>query len=107
MRRGFGAAGLDRERLHLDGQRPPALERDRDAGAGLGRAVAEEQGAGVGHLGDARAGHVEASDLVRRAEAVLERAHEPQRRLPVALELAHDVDEVLEDARARRSSRPS
>ena len=101
IRRGFGRRRLDRERLHLDRQRAPPFERDRDARAGLGTAVAEEQRAGVGDLGDARSGHVEASDLVGRTEAVLQRADEPQRRLPVALELAHHVDEVLEDARTR------
>ena len=40
-------------------------------------------------------------DLVGRAEAVLEGAHEAQRGLPVALELAHHVDEVLEQAWTR------
>ena len=60
----------------------------------------DEQAARVGHLGDAVAGHLEAADLVGGAEAVLERAHEAQRGLPVALELADDVDQVLEHARA-------
>ena len=64
------------------------------------RAAAEEQPARVGDLGDAVAGHLEAADLVGRAEAVLERADEAQRGLAVALELADDVDEVLEQARA-------
>ena len=58
--------------------------------------MSEEQGAGIGDLFDALAGHVEASHLVGGAEAVLQGAHESQRRLPVALEVADDVDEVLE-----------
>ena len=65
-----------------------------------GAAARRNSPRGVGHLGDAVAGHLEAADLVGRAEAVLQRAHEAQRVLPVALELAHDVDEVLEQARA-------
>ena len=46
---------------------------------------------------DADVGQVEAADLVGRAEAVLDRTHEAQPRVPVALELDDDVDEVLED----------
>ena len=101
-RRGCGRLRGDHERLHLDGERPAPLERDRDARAAHGVAgAAEEEARGVGHLGDAVAGHLEASDLVGGAEAVLEGAHESERRLPIALELAHDVDEVLEQARPR------
>ena len=43
---------------------------------------------------------LEAADLVGRAEAVLDRADQPQRRVPVALEVQHHVDEVLEQPRA-------
>jgi hypothetical protein len=61
--------------------------------------VAEEQGARVGHLGDAATGLLEAADLVGRTEPVLQGADEAQRGLPVALEVADDVDQVLEHAR--------
>ena len=52
------------------------------------------------------ADEVEAADLVDRAEAVLHRADHPEPGVAVALEVEHHVDEVLEHARARRSSRP-
>ena len=44
-------------------------------------------------------GQLEAADLVGRAVAVLHRAHQPQRRVPLALEVEDDVDQVLEHAR--------
>jgi hypothetical protein len=79
----------------------PAFEGDRDARARFARAVAEEQRARVRHLGDAVLCLFEAADLIGRPETVLQCADEPQRRLPVALEVADDVDEVFEDAGAR------
>src|SRR5690606_18893174 len=54
---------------------------------------------GVGHLGDAVAGHLEASNLVCRTETVLQRPDESKRSLAVTLEVADDVDEMLEDPR--------
>ena len=42
---------------------------------------------------------LEAADLVGRAEPVLDAAQQPQRRVPVALELQHDVDQVLQHPR--------
>ena len=44
--------------------------------------------------------HLEDADLVRRAEAVLERAQRAEAALALALELEHAVDRVLEHARA-------
>jgi hypothetical protein len=44
--------------------------------------------------------HLEHAGLVGRAEAVLERAQRAVGPLPLALELQHAVDEVLEHARA-------
>ena len=46
------------------------------------------------------AGHLEHAELVRRAEAVLDRAQDAVGVVAVALELEHAVDEVLEHARA-------
>jgi hypothetical protein len=63
--------------------------------------VAEEEGAGVGHLGDAATRLLEAADLIGGTEPVLEGADEAQRGLPVALEVADDVDQVLQHARPR------
>src|SRR5205814_10673413 len=60
--------------------------------------------AGLGRLGNAHeagAGHLEATELVRRADAVLDGAEDPVLAVAVALELEHAVDQVLEDTRAR------
>ena len=65
-------ARADGESLHFHRHRTPTLQGDRDARSRLGLAVTQEQGAGVGDLGDAVPGHVEASDLVRGPEAVLQ-----------------------------------
>jgi len=44
-------------------------------------------------------GHREHADLVDRAEAVLDRAHQAEARMRVAFEVQHRVDDVLEHAR--------
>ena len=71
--------------LHLDEQRARALQRDQHAGArhrlAMGR---EEDRARVGHALQAALGHREHADLVDRAEAVLEGAHEPEAELCVS-----------------------
>ncbi len=86
--------------LHLGDERTAALDRHRDAGArGRIASIAEEQAAGVGQADDAVVDELEAADLVGGPEAVLDRAHEPKWPLPVALEVQHHVDEVLECAR--------
>ena len=51
-------------------------------------------------LDEAAVAHLEDADLVRRAEAVLQRAQRAVGALALALELQHAVDEVLEHARA-------
>ena len=45
-----------------------------------------------------RAGHLEHAELVGRAEPVLHGAKHAVRVVPIAFELQHTVDEVLEDA---------
>ncbi len=95
-------AGGD-ERLDLDQQRPAALDpgehgRARDALLAIG----EEQGGGVGDRHQAGLGHLEHADLVRRPEAVLDRAQDAEGVAALALEVEHGVDHVLEDARARQ-----
>ena len=50
--------------------------------------------------------HLEDADLAGGAEAVLEGAHRPEGPLPLALEVQHAVDQVLEGPRARRASPP-
>ena len=58
--------------------------------------VGEERARRVGDLEQARLGHLEDADLVGRPEPVLRRAEQPQRRVPLALEVDDRVDEVLE-----------
>ena len=54
----------------------------------------------VRDLDQAARAHLEDADVVRRAEAVLERPQRPVRALALALELQHAVDQVLEHPRA-------
>ena len=96
-----GEVGRRDERLDLEQDRPRPLERARDRGADLAALAAPEQLRRVGDADEARAGHLEDAELVRRAEAVLRRAQDAVGAVAVALELEHAVDEVLEHARAR------
>ena len=50
----------------------------------------------VADLVDAVGALLEAADLVSGTEPVLDAAHHAQRRVAVALERQHDVDEMLE-----------
>ena len=60
-----------------------------------------QEGAGrVGDLAQAGLGHLEDADLVRRAEPVLRRAQQTQRRVALAFEVDDRVDQVLERLRA-------
>ncbi len=97
MRRGFGAAvAIVSACLHLYRQCTPALERDRHARAGLDAAVSRKSA--LGSATSAMPEPVMSKHPTSSVgpKTVLERTHEPQRGLPVALELADDVDEVLE-----------
>ena len=60
--------------------------------------TAEELG-GIGDADEAGPGHLEHAELVRGAEPVLDRPQDPVGVVPVALELEHAVDEMLEHAR--------
>ena len=64
-----------------------------------GTTIGEEQRARVGHTDEPRLRHLHETELVGRAEAVLERAEHAQRVVPIALERQHGVDDVLERAR--------
>ena len=100
MRRGEGIWRVDGQRLHLGDQRAAPLQRHRQTGARhrLGAAREEEAG-GVGEAGDALVVQLEAADLVRRPVPVLHAAHQAEPRVPVALEVQDDVDEVLQQPR--------
>ena len=62
--------------------------------------VGEERARRIGDLAQPGLGHLEHADLVGRPEAVLRRAEQPQRRVALALEVDHRVDQVLERLRA-------
>jgi len=87
--------------LQLHQQRPRAFQGDEHAAArhrlGMG---AQEDRARVGHALQALLGHREDADLVDRAESVLDRPHQPEAAVRVALEVQHRVDDVLQHARA-------
>ena len=94
------SAGCD-QGLDLDQQRAAALHAGEDGGARHALfAVGQEQGGGIGHRHQARFGHLEHADLVGGAEAVLDRAQDPELVATLALEVEHGVDHVLEHARA-------
>ncbi len=59
----------------------------------------QKQPARIGHADDAGLGEVEAADFVARAVAILDRAEQPQARVPLAFEMQHDVDKMFEHAR--------
>src|SRR5437764_149937 len=61
--------------------------------------LVKEQPRRVGNPVNAVGVQQEAADLVGGAEAVLHAAHHAKRRVAVALEVQHDVDEVLQRAR--------
>jgi len=94
---GHGDAGGHDQRLDLGDERPPALKADR-AGHPRhpGRAGRQEQPRRVGQRLQAGLGHLEAADLVGRAEAVLGAAHKAQGVVLVAFEVEDHVDQVLE-----------
>ena len=91
--------GRDAQRLHLGKERSASLHRDGDAGAGHRSLVAGQEQAGrIGNFDDAVIDQVKTADLVDGAEAVLDGAQQAKTGAAIALELQHDVDEVLEDS---------
>src|SRR5947207_14687739 len=60
----------------------------------------EKQRRWVGHAAKALVGHREHAELVDRAEAVLNRADQPEAGMRIALEVENRVNDVLEHARA-------
>ena len=94
-----GEVGWRDECLDLEQQRTRPLERTRDRSPHLaGLDPAEELGR-VRDADEPGPGHLEDPELVRRAEAVLDRAQDAVGVVAVALELQHAVDEVLEHPR--------
>ena len=67
----------------------------------VGRTLGEQRRGGRAHADEPALGHLEDADLARRAEPVLDRAHDPKRVVAIALEVEDGVDHVLEDPRSR------
>ena len=91
------------QRLYLHQQRARAFLRDHHAGTGHLRAVLrQEQRGRIAHFAQAFFGHGEHAELVHRAEAVLERAHQAKTGMGVALEIQHGIDDMLQHSGARQ-----
>ena len=58
----------------------------------------------IAHFAQTGTGHLKNGQFVRRAEAILDTAQDSVRSLGVALELQHDIDDVLEDLRSCQRS---
>ena len=93
--RAAAVAGTE-QRLHLDQQRPTALQdRHHHAARDAGHAVPEHERAGVRHGAQAVVAHLEDADLPGRAEAVLDRGQHAEGVVAVAVEGEDGVDQVL------------
>src|SRR6185503_10150125 len=85
----------------LDEQWPRALQRGGDDAARRRYVVLrEERASRIRDLGQAAIAHLEDADLLGRSEAVLRGTEQADRRVAVALERQHGVDQVLERLRA-------
>ncbi len=76
------------------------MRRDDGRARDVLAVLRQEQRRRIGHAAQSALGHREHAELVRRAEAILDRAHEPEARMRVALEVEDGVDDVLEHPRA-------
>lgn len=85
------------------GRRPSTAGTTADPGSVVA-AAAEEHGGRVVDLDEAALAHVEEAELTGGSEAVLDAAQDAEGVVAVTLERAHDIDEVLEDARAREAA---
>jgi len=68
---------------------------------GAGAPFGQEQLGRIGHLDEPAIGHLEDADLVGRAKAVLYRPQDAELMSPIALEIEHRVNHVLEHAGPR------
>ena len=81
------------------GRRPSRVTVRQVPGTGSARRVRNSP-EGSASAGDALVVQLEAADLVGRPVAVLHAAHQAQPGVPVALELQHHVDQMLQQPRA-------
>ena len=91
--------GID-QRLNFDQQRTCALLRHHHAGSGdILPVLRQEQRRRVVDPLQTLVGHRENTEFVDCTEAVLDRAHEPETGMGVALEVKHGIDDVFEHPR--------
>jgi hypothetical protein len=85
------------QRLDFDEQRARAVTGgDDDRSRRADRSLGEQLRRRILDLGEAGAAHLEHAELLRRSEPILVTAQDPVRAAAFALELEHDVDQVLE-----------
>ena len=90
------------ESLHFAHEGTATVDAGREHGAGdVAAAVGEEVSARVADGHEAFARHLEETHFLRRPEPVLEGTEHADAAGTIALEVQDDVDEVLEDPRAR------
>src|SRR6266516_927312 len=90
-------AGLRRQRLDLDQERPRPFHQGGHGGAGDTRGAPRQERRGrIRHGLEAGPGHFEHADLVHGAEAVLHGAQDPVVQRALALEVEDRIDDVLE-----------
>ena len=88
------------QRLDLDEHGPACLPARRDdTTRGRARRSARNAPRRIGDLAEPALAHLEHAHLVGRPEAVLGRAQQAERRVPLALQVEHDVDQVLQRLR--------
>ena len=81
------------------GRVPSSVARTQEPGTACRGAATGTAREGFDDAAQPLLGHGEHAELVHRAEAVLRRAHQAERRVRIALEVEHRVDDVLEHAR--------
>jgi hypothetical protein len=82
----------------------PSTGGDDGRAGRSGLPLRQEQRRGIRDRLQTRPGHLEDAQLRDRAEAVLDRAHDPVVLALLALEVEHGVDDVLERLRARQAA---
>ena len=105
--------GLIHQCLYLDEQGASSLLRDHHGRAGdavCGRGapaelgLREKEGRRIGHGLEPTVGHGKDTELIDRAESVLDRPHHPKGSLRVALKVEHCIDHVLQNTRPSKGA---
>ncbi len=91
--------------MHLHEDRAGAFKPGEDRAAGdVAAPFGQEQGGGIGDLGQAQIGHLENADLVGGAVAVLHGAQDAELMAAVAFEIQDRVDHVFQHAGAGKGA---